>query len=229
MANFVVTTNVDENDAGATVNASGGTGLSLREAIALANANADASIISFANGVGEAFENDALIRLTQGDLDITQALTIDGSTAGGEVVITGDANDDDTTIGMSDITDVAASFGGAAGAMDDQLDDNSRVINVLSDTATTLIGLTITGGRTTSFFDFGGGVYSNGDITLINTTVSGNSTTGTASFGGGVFGNGDITLINTTVSGNSTAGSNANGGGVSSGGIFNGSGGITLT
>jgi hypothetical protein len=47
----VVTTNVDENDAGATVAAPGGTGLSLREAINISNTTGGQQAITFANGI----------------------------------------------------------------------------------------------------------------------------------------------------------------------------------
>ena len=73
-------------------------------------------------------EITALIRLTQGELSISDGLTIDGSSVGG-VVITGDADGDDVTLAGTHITDVTASLGGTAGAADDLLDDNSRVLN----------------------------------------------------------------------------------------------------
>jgi hypothetical protein len=46
----VVTTNADENDAGASVGMPGGSGLSLREAISIANTTAGAQTITFQNG-----------------------------------------------------------------------------------------------------------------------------------------------------------------------------------
>ncbi|MEO1151824.1 MAG: hypothetical protein AAFW83_12685, partial [Pseudomonadota bacterium] len=125
MTTFTVTITTDELDdldgmgTVSLANFGGAGDLSLREAIALANAMAGVDTITFASGAGEAFENDALIRLTQGELVATQALNIDGSTAGGAVVITGDADGDDVTVMGTDITDVAASGAGL-------LDDNSR-------------------------------------------------------------------------------------------------------
>jgi len=70
MAIYTVSTTADEAFGGgdlASETADGG-GLSLREAIAFANSDADASTITFASDIGDAFENDALIRLTQGEL-----------------------------------------------------------------------------------------------------------------------------------------------------------------
>ena len=43
-------------------------------------------------------------------------------------MITGDADDDDITVAGTHITNVSASFGGTTGALDDLLDDNSRVL-----------------------------------------------------------------------------------------------------
>ncbi|MEO1151864.1 MAG: choice-of-anchor Q domain-containing protein, partial [Pseudomonadota bacterium] len=214
MTTFTVTITTDELDdldgmgTVSLANFGGAGDLSLREAISLANAMAGVDTITFASGMGDAFENDALIRLTQGELVATEALNIDGSTAGGAVVITGDADGDDLTVMGTDITDVAASGAGL-------LDDNSRVLNITANTGTsTLTGLTITGGRTTGSNAYGGGVSSVGAITLANSTVSGNSTTGQDANGGGIYSRGATTLTNSTLSGNSTAGNSANGGGI---------------
>ena len=78
---LVVTTTAD------VVNANDGV-TSLREAITFANS----SVITFASGAGEAFAGDAVILLTGGELDITEDATIDGSTAGGELVVDGNGS-----------------------------------------------------------------------------------------------------------------------------------------
>ncbi|MEP3178476.1 MAG: hypothetical protein ABJO45_02975 [Lentilitoribacter sp.] len=79
MANYVVTTNTDENDARAPANAPGGTGLSLRETLSLAQANGSgvADIITFDETVftGGA---DSVIRLTNGTLFLPGTVTFDG-------------------------------------------------------------------------------------------------------------------------------------------------------
>lgn len=51
VADLLVTTNADENDAGASAAAPGGTGLSLREALTIANAMVGIQSIGFANGI----------------------------------------------------------------------------------------------------------------------------------------------------------------------------------
>ncbi|MEM9030137.1 MAG: right-handed parallel beta-helix repeat-containing protein, partial [Pseudomonadota bacterium] len=220
---------------------------SLREAVALANAQVGADIITF-DPTAPDFVGDAVIRLTQGELLVTDGLTIDGRSAGGAVVITGDGNDDDVTRVGSDITDVAASLDGQ-----DLLADNSRIFKATGEAALSLTALTLTGGRTTNESEEGGAIFSDrGAVTLTDTTVSGNSTAGDSSEGGGIYGNGgDVTLTASTVSGNSTTGAAAEGGGIYSighvtltgstvsgnktagpysegGGIFNYIGGVTL-
>ena len=206
MANYIVTTTNDALDAGSTFEDLSVDGLSLREAILLANTEAGADIITFDNAVltGGA---ESLIRLTMGELEITDAVTIDGSTAT-DVTITGDANGDDFTVEGTYITDIGAEDAGF-------LAENSRVFNVTSESAdTTLDSLTITGGRTTAEFAGGGGILSSASLTLANSTVSGNSTAGNYSWGGGVQGLSSVTLTNTTVSGNGTSGFGGSGGGI---------------
>src|SRR5262245_21114891 len=96
MATFTVTTLIDENDAGATVASPGGAGLSLREALALANANGTATndTINFNAGL-----SGGALLLTSGQLAIT--------TSG--IAVNGDINNDSTP----DITiSAATSIGG---------------------------------------------------------------------------------------------------------------------
>ena len=198
--------------------------LTLREAIFLANGNAGQDSISF-NPLVFTGGSDNVIRLTQGELAISDGLTIDGTSVGG-VVITGDAGNDDITLPGNQITDVSASFGGTAGAADDLLDDNSRVINFSSAGNLTLTSLTITGGRTTGESANGGGIFntSSGAIELTNSTLSGNSLAGDFASGGGISSSsGDVSLINSTVSGN-RSGRVGNGGG-----IFTSSGDVSLS
>ncbi|MBP7002325.1 calcium-binding protein [Amaricoccus sp.] len=190
MAAFIVTTSADS-----------GAG-SLRQAVLDANAAAGADEIRFDAAVfdGEAAD---VIRLTSGQIEITDELTIVGGPAG--VTITGDADGDDVTL-AGGITDVAASLAG-----DDRLEDNSRIFGATA--ALTLDGLTVTGGRTTADGEAGGAVRGT-DVTLIDSVVSGNSTAGDYARGGGVYGFTTVTLRDSTVSGNSTAGEGGDGGGV---------------
>ena len=179
---------------------------SLRQAVFDANASAGADTIEFDAGV---FTEglSSLIRLTSGELEITESLTIDGS-AGVDVTITGDANGNDVTNSLN-ITDVAASG-------DALLADNSRVFNFSAPGQTLqLDGLTVTGGRTMRGANAGGGILVVGSVALTNSTVSGNSTAGYVAYGGGISAfNGSVTLTNSAVTGNSTGGEDSSGGGI---------------
>lgn len=214
LATFTVT-NIGDGPVAAAGDLSG----SLRQAVFDANANPGADTIEFDSTVFTG-GNASLIRLTNGELEITESLTISAQSSLG-VTITGDANGDDITL-PGNITDVSASFGGAAGAADDLLDDNSRVLNFSGSTGDlTLEGLTITGGRTTgdntgfSVTTYsGGGIRSVRNVNLSNSTVSGNSSAGIGADGGGIFSSGFLTLTNSMVNGNSTAGQSADGGGI---------------
>jgi len=179
---------------------------SLPQAVLDANSVAGADTINFDASVftgGDA----SLIRLTNGELNITESLTISAPSSLG-VTITGDANGDDITT-TGNITDVSASFGGTAGAADDLLDDNSRVLNFTASSGDlALEGLTITGGRSTGDIFSGGGINARGSLTLIDSTVSGNSV---GSRGGGIYSSSSLTLTNSTVSENSA---DSGGGGI---------------
>ena len=187
---------------------------SLREAIAFAldstagasnNGDADgdgldADTITFDAGVFTGGDN-SVIRLTQGELIVSETLTIDAASVGG-VVITGDANDDDVTLPGTSITDVSSSFGGSDGALDDLLDDNSRVLNFSANGGElTLTGLTITGGNTSGRYSSGGGIrFTGSSLTLNQSIVSGNSSLGS---GGGIYSRMNVLfLIDSDVTGN---------------------------
>ncbi len=75
VGDLIVTTNADEANAGATVAAPGGTGLSLREAITIANATAGAQTITFQNGI--------VVAQTSALPTIADALTISGGVVNG--------------------------------------------------------------------------------------------------------------------------------------------------
>ncbi len=206
------------------LNSPGVDGISLREAIIASNNTPVPDFINFDRSVftGGA---DSLIRLTGGELGITDTLSIDGSTAF-DVTISGDANGDDIT-DAAFITDVVASFGEIAGAANDLLDDNSRVLNFVGVTGDlTLTGLMVTGGRTMLDNESGAGIrfVSSGQLLLTDSSVRGNSTAGRSASGGAIYvESGFTTLSDSTVSDNSTAGRSASGGA-----IYTESGSLTL-
>lgn len=201
MANITVTTLNDELDANPADN-----GLSLREAIQIANQSAGADTISFADGL------TGTVRLTLGEIQVTDQVSIDG---GGLVTISGDSLGNDALV--DGVTDVAASTDGA-----DLLADNSRLFNVTAAAAEFgLSGLTLTGGRTTQNISGGGAVTAEDgvSVSIADSVISGNSTTGAGSDGGAVNAEGDLTVTSSTISGNSTSGVFADGGGLFGGTI----------
>jgi fibronectin-binding autotransporter adhesin len=84
MPSFIVTTLADENDSATAANP-GGSGLSLREALALANADSDADTITFAPGLAGGSTpgtDDGRIALAFGQLEIVNSVALDGDTDG---------------------------------------------------------------------------------------------------------------------------------------------------
>ncbi|MEM7506176.1 MAG: choice-of-anchor Q domain-containing protein [Pseudomonadota bacterium] len=203
MATFIVDTKADAVD-----DADGVT--SLREAIALANEQAGADTIAFSATVFEGVET--VIRLTQGELTILDEVTIDAGNS--KLVISGDANGDD--IRQSDesgLTDIITS------REQGLLDDNSRVFNIqMGSGATTLVGLTITGGYVGTVdppeFAIGGGILSRATLELRDSVITGNGTGGENASGGGIAILGDLTLRNTEVTHNVVTGFASAGGGI---------------
>jgi hypothetical protein len=226
-ATDIVSPTADTSSIAALIGNDGGDGISLREAITASNNTVGADTISFDGSVFTGNAN-SLIRLTQGELFITEEVSIDASMAT-DVVITGDANGDDITVPGTFVTDVDASFTGFGTNDINLLGDNSRVIRFSDSNAyegtLTLSDLTITGGNGSQ--GRGGGIIATGgSLTLTNSHVRGNSTTtlGTSSGqGGGILGR-RIRLINSVVSENRTFGDRAHGGGI----LVSGPGEITL-
>lgn len=205
MATFTVTTLVDENGNGATTTVNFGLGgssevpagprVSLREAVKMANANGGDDTIVFANNLS------GLIRLTNGQIEITNGLTIDG---GGQITISGDGDGDDAAF-IGNVTDVPASGAGA-------LDNNSRLFYGSADL--TLTGLTLTGGRTTGVDEAGGAVFTTGSVTITDSVIAGNSNVNDGAAGGGIYAGGDLIVENSTISRNLSYGAVADGGGL---------------
>jgi hypothetical protein len=186
MSIFTVTTLLDESDSGATVASPGGTGLSLREAIDLANVSAGADTINFAAAL-----SGGTIRLTSA-LVVLDKLTIDGDNGALDadfpnILITGDVLGNDRLIGS--LTDIAASQ--AAGT----LGDNVSIIS--ANAPLTLHGLALTGGVTAGS---GGAIYAPAGLTLGGSVVSGNS----AGVNGGAIWIGDASanVFSTSLVGN---------------------------
>ncbi len=183
----------------------------LRGAIIAANTTPGADTITVPEGtysltmVGTGEDNSAT-----GDLDIREALTIDGAGANAAIV----------------------DGGGAAGLQD-------RIFHNHGSVSTTISGLTITGGSgsggiyndfgTLSVSDsaisgntasFGGGIYNRGTLTVDRSTINDNTA---SENGGGIYSATDgaftrfkTTITNSTISGNSAT--------VTGGGVYNNNG-----
>lgn len=208
MATFVVSTLVDENDNGVTIETIDLgfgvttevpviTDVSLREAIQMANDSAGEDTIVFEAGV------QGLIRLTQGEITITDDVIIEG---GGVITITGDGANDDVTTGAG-LTNAIASDDAA-------LNNNSRIFNASADIS--LNGLTLTGGRTTANDASGGAVSTTGAIEISDSLITGNSTVGDNALGGGIYAAGTLSITNSTVVGNGALGNTSAGGALAS-------------
>ena len=157
---------------------------SLREAITEANLTSTADTIRFDDGL------TGILTLTQGQLVVSDDLTIEGPEAG-DLTISGNNSSRifQFTGGTSELSrltlsDGDAGFGGAI------LVDSGADLTVLNSTLS---------GNSARFG--GGGVDNFGTLSVLNSTLSGNST---QSGGGGInnYG-GELSVINSTLSGNS--------------------------
>ena len=188
-ANIIVVTNTADSGPG-----------SLRDALAAA---VDGDIID-ATGIS------GTILLTSGELQITHAITINGSGAGSLAV---DGNGtfrvfDNLTSGAS-ISGFSITNGSAPGEF------GGGVFNEGGNSATLRLSDCIVSGNSA---DFGGGIFNlNGALTVNNCTVSGN---GAAFSGGGIVSSASgaaatLTITNSTISDNSATAND--GGGILSG------------
>ncbi|MCA9110134.1 MAG: hypothetical protein KDA52_09320 [Planctomycetaceae bacterium] len=242
LTQFVVTTADDAGDNTsldsansdiATETADGG-GLSLREAILLANANGgtagsqgedDGDSIRFDSSL-----SNATISLTGGQLTITDDIDIAGTADGLPIVLNltidaqntsrifdinvgnSDGSVDAVDLSVLDLINGMADNGGAVRIADGD-EVSFSLLNILNNTAT----------------DSGGGVF-NGDgmLSIANTVISGNEAQGNAATdgGGGLYNNGGTVIIGTSgsnvlpadINGNQATGTSGSGGGIFSDG-----------
>ncbi|HQU43447.1 MAG TPA: choice-of-anchor Q domain-containing protein, partial [Pirellulales bacterium] len=167
----------------------------LREAITQADAEPypGGTTITFAPGL------TGTITLTQGELPITQAMTITGPGAS-VLAVSGnnqsrifDVNDGNATPDINvAITGLTLTDGNVAG-----LDNGGAIYNAEN---LALSGDSTGGNNATR----GGGIFNVGTLTSNNDTISGNSAAGIG--GGGIYNDGTLTSTNDTISGNSAAG-----------------------
>jgi parallel beta-helix repeat protein/predicted outer membrane repeat protein len=192
MVLFTVTTASDENDGG-----TGGSGLSLREALTLANSSSGADTINFAQSL-----SGQTISLTLGELVITDSLTLTG-------------------LGANNLSLSGNSTGGNGGGISNDLSTTSvsnsnfsgnRATNngggISSNLSTTTVNNSNLSGNSAT--NNGGGIYSDLSTTTVsNSNLSGNSATNN---GGGIAStnSSSTTLSNSSLTQN-TAGNNGGG------------------
>lgn len=193
---LIVDTTVDENDEDFSAG-----DLSLREAIFLANASAGADTITFSPQL-----QSQTILLSEGELVITDSLTIDASTLPENLTI--DAQQQSRVVNYDassgDLTFVGLNLTGSTFVFD------GGGVRFASDGDLTLIETRVIGNRSS----YGGGIYTlHGNVSLASSTVS-NNTAGNE--GGGIWAqNGDIFLNGSSVNNNSLQQSlTAKGGGI---------------
>jgi len=195
MATFTVTTTADN-----------GVG-SLRVAVAQANVAGGPDRIEFDPALGNTLM-PALIRLTSGQIEITETLVIDGD---GRIAISGDAlgNDETNVSGWT-----------SPNTLPGQLTDNTRIFFNSSPDPLTLEGLTRTGGYETAGYGAGGAVLSNGSLSINDSTFFGNGTSGGRGSGGAVYGAAFVAVNRSTFLGNKTEGAAAVGGAIAGNTVF---------
>ncbi len=149
---------------------------SLREAVFATNTVPGADTIDFAASLTSG--GPATILLTQGELAITDSLTINGP---GANLLTFDASGNDPTPDVNNVD------GSRVFVIDDG--NSANVLDV------SISGLSLTGGDGGA----GGAIASQENLTVTNSTISGNS----ASSGGAIHSTlGDLTVSDSTISGN---------------------------
>ncbi|AVH67137.1 beta strand repeat-containing protein [Nostoc sp. 'Peltigera membranacea cyanobiont' N6] len=203
-ANDTVVTNTNDSGEG-----------SLRQAILNANANPDANTITFAGSVFTDSTPDT-ITLTSGELEITNALTINGlgannlSISGNNAFAVFNVNDGSNNeiavaingLTIKDASDLAGIFNVENLTINNSsISGNTALIGSIYNLGTATITNSTISGNSGGY----AGITNGGAATITNSTISGNS-----GFGGGIFNAGTATITNSTISGN--AGTDFSGG-----------------
>lgn len=208
---LVVTTANDELDA----DTSNPDDLSLREAIAIANARFGADTIVFDTGLDTVFSDSlnyhGAIFLTLGELAIRDTLTITGNGAYKTVIDTrGGSRALDALWGAINLTvnNLTINRGRVEGFL-----EGGAAIRFLS--AGTLVVNKSQISNSGVFGDWtrGGAIFANpGNVYVQDSLLTGNGVTGNFSQAGGIFSHiGSVSVVNSTISGTGTQGSSVNG------------------
>ncbi|TRU09317.1 MAG: endo-1,3-1,4-beta-glycanase ExsH, partial [Microcystis aeruginosa Ma_MB_F_20061100_S19] len=201
---LIVNTTIDENDGSATI----GSGLSLRDAVTIANQSPNTPyIIKLKSGTTYALSY--VNNTTTGDrsLNTNGTITIEtDGTALASIVNNASYKPPIRWMDYNSIISNSSKLGVTLNNLYISSKGGGRGIYNSSNGILTLTNSTITGNTANVG---GGGIYNDGTLTLTNSTISGN----TATYGGGIWNRETLTLNNNTISGNT-----ANYGG----GIYNG-------
>ena len=165
---------------------------SLREAIAFANSDPSASIITFDAGIFDGSDNTITFADGAVNLVISSDITIDASTVGG---VTVDADGQDRVFAISD-PGTDATFINLTITGGDVVGPAGGIFIGGAGPQLSLIDSIVSNNNASTF---GGGIVVDETLFLINSTVSDNTA---GDDGGGIAGTGTITLTNSTVSGN---------------------------
>jgi hypothetical protein len=214
LATLTVDTLSDTVDAGDGVT-------SLREAVAAANMAAGADTIEFALSLGDG--GPAAIFLTQGEIAIAEALTIDARSVAQGVTI--DANlmsrvfNITATTGDFTLAGLTLINGKTTGSNSSFTDStfSGGAVRCASSGLLIIDHCLVRKSSTSGSLARGGGIFTSSELSVTHTTVSDNSTTGFNSNGGGVFAYGGATLDRCVISRNVTKGRLSEGGGISVG------------
>ncbi|HEX4128845.1 MAG TPA: right-handed parallel beta-helix repeat-containing protein [Pirellulales bacterium] len=212
-----------------TSDAAAHSGVSLRDAIGTANAdalNGQSETITFGSNL-----NGQTIKLAQGQLELGQggagigAITING---GGQITIDGNAAssvfqvDAGVTAALTGLTiaDGSASVGGGINNAGTLAVNNSTISGNIIDSnggaggegiynsgTMAVSNSTITGNIARTYGSSGGGIDNVGSMTVSNSTIANNTSYGYyGAVGGGINNSGSMTISNSTISGNYDSG-----------------------
>jgi CSLREA domain-containing protein len=191
---LTVNTTVDQNDGSAT------NGLSLRDAILIANADTTNDyIINLTGGTTYSLTAFSLIDTKGGDLDILGKVTIQSTgTQPATIDASGLTNADRVfeVFNYLNLSNIVVKGG--------LKNENGGGIYIRSNATALLFNTTVKDNSSSSLF--GGGIYNQGVLALINSTVADNKVVGSSTDGGGISNSGQAILLGTTIK-NNTAGS----------------------
>ena len=183
--------------------------LSLREAIALANQDADFTLIQVTPGLNGTIALDAVL----GSLQVTEPLGVYGLGAE-NTVIDAQGNSRVFNIIGSELDAVIDGLT-VSGGSTQSVSEGGAGIRFNSVGKLTLNGTKVIDNTTFGTGASGAGVQMLlGELSIVDSWINSNLTAGESAGGGGIWSQGDVQIRSSTISGNSTEGTDAPGGGM---------------